>query len=39
VEIGYDGDREAVERLGPALQGNVDAAQLQAGGLEERPGG
>jgi hypothetical protein len=39
VEIGDDGDGQAVKRLRPALERYVDPPQLQARRLDQRPGG
>jgi hypothetical protein len=38
MEVADHGDTETVERLRPALERHVDAAQLQARGLDQRPG-
>jgi hypothetical protein len=37
MEVGDHRDAQTVEPLRPALEGYVDAAQLEPRGLEERP--
>jgi hypothetical protein len=38
VEVADHGHPQPVQRFRPPLERHVDAAQLQAGGLDQRPG-